>query len=298
MQKTFVNNTFIEDFNFALLKKAKIGKKLFPLALMIIALLLFIKLVNNNSSIEKSLTEQYINAPKVDDIYFLDFRKITSDLRPKEKYRLAKVVDITGEIVTLNYGNFYYQRQHAAEQSIRYGQLRYKGYFETGRRDFHISDLIALRESKAIYMIKRPVLNKLFGNFVSPDKVATSTAIYLPGKHQNISGEAFLNDIALETNLRSAFEQFKLSADYGYAQGQVNLASMYLNGQHVEKDIEKSLYWFKQAALQGHKPGVLKYIIVCQQVKHCSIMNFYDELVSAGVNIKVRSFDFSLEPSI
>ena len=83
MQKTFVNNTFIEDFNFALLKKAKIGKKLFPLALMIIALLLFIKLVNNNSSIEKSLTEQYINAPKVDDIYFLDFRKIKGTLYHK-----------------------------------------------------------------------------------------------------------------------------------------------------------------------------------------------------------------------
>ena len=144
----------------------------------------------------------------------------------------------------------------------------------------------------------RPVRNKLFGNFIGPDKPKTASDIFIPGRHQNISGEAFINDIALESNLKNAYEEFSQSANYGYAPGQVNLASMFLNGQHIAKDLTQALHWFKQAALQGHKPGVLKYIIVCQQINNCSVVDFYDELVSAGVNIKVRNFDFALEPTI
>ena len=61
-----------------------------------------------------------ISSPKVNDIYFLDFRLLSHDLRPNEKYRLAKVVDITGDIITLTYGGFYYPNQHAVINSLYY----------------------------------------------------------------------------------------------------------------------------------------------------------------------------------
>ncbi|MCW8832357.1 MAG: SEL1-like repeat protein, partial [Colwellia sp.] len=79
-----------------------------------------------------------------------------------------------------------------------------------------------------------------------------------------------------------------------YAKGQVNLAAMYINGQHVEKDFEQALYWLKAASLQSHKPAILKYGIICRQVESCYLADFYQELTAAGVNIQVREMDFKL----
>ncbi|NQY50992.1 MAG: sel1 repeat family protein, partial [Colwellia sp.] len=109
----------------------------------------------------------YLASPKIDDIYFLDFRVLSDALRPKEKYRLAKVVDITGDTVTLLYGNMFYLRQQTLKDSIHYGQLRYKGYFESKRYDLTLTQLKAMHDSTAIYMIKRPDLNMLYGNYIN-----------------------------------------------------------------------------------------------------------------------------------
>ncbi|WDD99385.1 tetratricopeptide repeat protein [Thalassomonas actiniarum] len=252
-----------------------------------------------NNHLEAQQTQTYISSPKIDDLYFLDYRLLPGitpgQLRPNEKYRLAKVVDITGDVVTLLYGNFFYLRQRAMEKSIRYGHLRYPEYFETRRYDFTSSELATMKDSGAIYMVKRPVLNTLDGNLVGPSKPVYNSSAFIPGKKQNYSGMAFLKQTALETSLQSAFEQFQASAELGYAEGQVNLAQMYLNGQHVQQDFSQALFWFKRAALQSHKPGVLKYGIVCKQVPECNIVDFYDELLASGVNIKVRQVDFSLK---
>jgi len=97
-----------------------------------------------------------------------------------------------------------------------------------------------------------------------------------------------------ETNLKTAFDLFLYSSTLGYVKGQVNLSEMYLNGQHVKKDLNLALYWLKQASLQSYKPAILKYGIVCKQVESCNIANFYQELITDGVNIKVRMLDFKL----
>ncbi len=132
---------------------------------------LLINWFNQSEQVEKD-SLRYINSPKINDIYFLDFRLFSSSLRPKEKYRLAKVVDITGEVVTLQYGNMFYLRQNSIKDSIRYGQLRYRKYFEPKRYDFTLERIKRLWQSGAIYLVKRPILDKLFGNYVSPDKIS------------------------------------------------------------------------------------------------------------------------------
>jgi len=68
----------------------------------------------------------------------------------------------------------------------------------------------------------------------------------------------------------------------------VNLAQMYINGQYVEKDLNKALYWLNQASLQSHKPAILKYEIVCKQLSSCLIYGFFNNLVTAGIDVKVR----------
>jgi len=268
-----------------------------PLKLLIIValVLLFIEQCSQAEQAEKA-SVNYVNAPKINDIYFLDFRLLSNSLRPKEKYRLAKVVDITGDVITLQYGNMFYFRQQSLKDSIRYGQLRYRKYFESKRYDFTLEQVQSMWQSGAIYLVKRPVLDKLFGNNVSPDKVHYSSNIFIPGKRENLSATSFLKSNYIEDNLSQAFELFQQSAQLGFAKGQVNLAQMYLNGQHVEQDLQQTLYWLKQAALQSHKPGILKYVIVCKQINSCDLATFYQSLISAGVNIKIRAMDVKLSP--
>ncbi|GAA6170350.1 hypothetical protein NBRC116592_00200 [Colwellia sp. KU-HH00111] len=250
----------------------------------------------NQTTNEES--KHYINSPKVNDIYFLDFRLLSDALRPNEKYRLAKVVDITGDIVTLQYGNLFYLRQQALKDSIRYGQLRYRKYFATKRYDFTSNQIKHMWHTGAIYLVKRPILDKLFGNYVSPDKVHHSSDFFVPGRRENASATSFLKSNHIENNLSQAYNLYFQSAQLGFAKGQVNLAQMFLNGQHVEQDLSQALHWFNQAALQSHKPGILKYVIVCEQVPACNVADFYQSLIDAGVNIKVRSMDVKLSTSL
>jgi hypothetical protein len=268
--------------------------KLSSLILFLVVLYLgFMKYENEQAEQKQTLT--IISNPKIDDIYFLDFRLLSDKLRPKEKYRIAKVVDITGDIITLLYGTLYYQRQQAAINSIRYGQLSYKDYFELKRYDFPLNTIKTMHSSNAIFLAKRPIRNKLFGNFIGPSKSKDTSTYLTYGKKENEQGEAFLQIKFSETNLKSAFDSFHDSSKLGNVKGQVNLAEMYINGQHVKKDFIQALYWLKQASLQSYKPAILKYDIICKQVPSCNIIDFFNELTVSGVNIKVRKLDFTLD---
>jgi len=295
-----INITYFKRANAWLFIKAQRAKVLHfesasLLKLLVVAFLIYL-FVNKIKQAEQTdiASASYINAPKINDIYFLDFRLLSKSLRPKEKYRLAKVVDITGDVVTLLYGNMFYFRQQSLKDSIRYGQLRYRKYFELKRYDFPHAQIKKMWQSEAIYLVKRPILDRLFGNFVSPEKVQLYSGLFVPGNRENLSALSFLKSNYIEDNLSQAFELFHQSAQLGFAQGQVNLAQMYLKGQHVEADKEQAMFWFKQAALQSYKPGVLKYVIVCQQVESCNLADFYQLLISAGVNIKVREMELKL----
>lgn len=236
-------------------------------------------------------TLEIVSSPKIDDIYFFDFRILNSNLRPNEKYRLAKVVDITGDIVTLVYGNFYYARQNAAINSIYYGQLTYKDYFEGKRNDYTQEQIEDKLNSGAIYRAMRPVYDKLLGQRVGPEQRKFRSSVFIQGRKENAKGEAFLNELHSETNLQQAFELFTKSANYDYAQGQVNLAEMYINGQYVKKDLNKALYWLNQASLQSSKAAILKYEIICKQVPSCQIYDFFENLLASGVDVKVRHLE-------
>jgi hypothetical protein len=263
--------------------------------LSLLALCAFIYNKSTQSQQEDAATLLYLASPKVDDIYFLDFRILSESLRPKEKYRIAKVVDVTGDIITLLYGNVYYLRQQSLKDSIRYGQLRYKDYFEGKRYDLPLVELKTMHDSSAIYMIKRPDQNMLYGNYINDPKPELNSTLYIPGKRENIAGLSLLKANYLENNQAQAFEKFSRSAQLGFAQGQVNLAQMYLNAQYVDKDLSQAMFWFKQAALQSDKAGVLKYVIICRQVSYCQEGDFFQELTDAGVNIKVKAVDFKLD---
>lgn len=283
---TFQN--YDSKYNFS---RVAVGKCL----LLLIVLLIIINNFVQGQNKDKENSQVYLTAPQVDDIYFLDFRLLSDNLRPTEKYRIAKVVDVTGEIVTLLYGNVFYLRQQSLKDSIRYGQLRYKQYFETKRYDLTLAQLQAMFDLSAIFMIKRPENNMLYSNYINDPKPVSSSAIHIPGKRENSQGLSLLKSTYLENATEQAFNYFLRSAKLGFAKGQINLGQMYLNGNFVKKDMTQALFWFNKAALQSSKTAVLKYVIVCRQLDDCREGDFYQSLTDAGVNIKVRSLDFTLD---
>lgn len=263
------------------------------LVILFIGLILFYIQLSDDDK-ELSETINYLSSPKINDFYFLDFRVLSDNLRPKEKYRLAKVVDITGDVVTLLYSDFYYYQEREIKDSIRFGHLRYQDYFQTKRYDFTVSQLKSMFDANAIFMIKRPYANRLYGNLVNPYKAPSDGRLFIPGKSQNTQGQAYFNAKNIEGRYELAFSYFHESAVLGYDIGQQNLAEMYINGYYVEKDFSKALEWLFKASLQSHKPAILKYVIVCKQVEMCELYDFYQALTQAGVNIQVRNLDVTL----
>jgi hypothetical protein len=233
-----------------------------------------------------SNTEQYLANPKIDDIYYLDFRLFSDKLRPKEKFRFAKIVDITGNVITLLYSDFFYPNEKAMINSIHYGHFRYNKYFSTYRNNFTLQQISKLRETQAIFKVERPIYDKLYGNFIKPQQAKLISTTFIEGKRENIVGESYFKASNINNHLQLAFKNFKKSAQLNYPLGQINLAQMYLMTTLEQQDFSQALYWLKQAALQSNKSAINKYTIVCQQVTNCDINDFYQDLISAGVNIR------------
>jgi TPR repeat protein len=231
-------------------------------------------------------TNAIVAEPQLNDFYYIDFRVIKDNLRPAEKFRMAKVQDITGDVVTINFSSYFYLQEHELNEAIRYAQLRFEKFFQEKRHNYSISELQKMVESGAIVLARRPEGNMLDGNVVVPDSHFESSSVFIPGKKENFAGLEYLKFAKNGDKAASALEKFEESADLGFARGQVNLAQMYLNGTAIEKDLHESLTWLKKASLQAYEPAILKYAIVCQQVESCMVTDFYQELVKTGVNIE------------
>jgi TPR repeat protein len=231
-------------------------------------------------------TKAIIAEPKLNDLYYVDFRLIKDNLRPAEKFRMAKVQYITGDVVTINFSSYFYLKEHELNEAIRYAQLRYEKFFQEKRHNYKISKLQEMVDSGAIVLARRPDGNVLDGNVVVPDSHFESNSMFIPGKKENFAGLEYLKFTKAGVQSKQAFEKFQESAEYDFAQGQVNLAQMYLTGNAVQKDLYESLAWLKKASLQSYEPAILKYAIVCEQVESCMVADFYEELVKGGVNIE------------
>jgi len=116
---------------------------------------------------EQTETSVLILTPKVNDIYFLDFRLLSDKLERKNKYKLAKIVRVSDDNVAIVYGRFFYQWQYSVVNSIQYGDLSNDDYFMLLPEYIPFIKIKEMRDNGAIYLVKRPVRNKLYGNFVS-----------------------------------------------------------------------------------------------------------------------------------
>ena len=242
-------------------------------------------------------SQAYIEAPKVNDFYYLDYRKVSGDLRPHNNYRLAKIVDITGGTVSLTYGNYFYPMKKSLSNGLRFGHSTNFDYFEQKRHNFSYAELDKLFEQGFIYRVVRPKFNMIGrntavymidGNPVTSSTVAKEEWRYIPGKRQNTQGMAFLKAKYINDRFEQAFVLLKQSAELGYAPGQTNLAELYLTGIEGSRDIENAAHWLFQAALQGYQPAIEKYRVICQMEEMCQIEDFYRALSEAGTSFRIN----------
>ena len=115
---------------------------------------------------EQTETTVLILSPQVNDIYFLDFRSLSDKLQRKNKYKLAKIVRVSDDNVAIVYGRVFYQWQYSVVNSIQYGDLSNDDYFMLLPEYIPFSKIKEMRGNGAIYLAKRPMQNKLYGNFV------------------------------------------------------------------------------------------------------------------------------------
>ncbi len=242
-------------------------------------------------------SQAYIDAPKVNDFYYLDYRKVTGDKRPQNNYRIAKIVDITGGTVSLTYGNYFYPMKNALNNGLRFGHSTNFDYFEKKRQHFSYAELDKLFQQGFIYRVVRPDFNMIGrnkavymidGNPVSSTTEAKKVWRYIPGKRQNTQGMAYLNANYIADRFEQAFVLLQQSAELGYAPGQTNLAELYLTGIEGSRDIENAAHWLFQAALQGYQPAIEKYRVICQLEETCQIEDFYRALNEAGTSYQIN----------
>jgi len=290
---TFDRKLIFSDFGLAMFNKLRLLSTF--TGSIIIILLLSYYFSEEQQKYRQSQT--YIEAPKINDFYYLDYRKVSGDRRPHHKYRIAKIVDITGGTVSLIYGNYFYPLKNSLNDGIRFGHTRNFDYFEEQRQNFSYGELDNLFEQGFIYRVVRPEFNMIGnnsavymidGNAVADPIVAKEKWHYIPGKRQNTQGVAFLKASYITDRFEQAFVLLKQSAELGYAPGQTNLAELYLTGIEGSRDVESAAHWLLQAALQGYQPAIEKYRVICQLEERCQIEDFYRALNEAGTTYRIN----------
>lgn len=118
--------------------------------------------------VEQVEASTFIKKPQVSDIYFLDMGIFEGKIEGKSKYRLAKVIRLTDDNLAIVYGKFSYQWQYSVKNSIQYGDLSNDDYFMPLPDYIPLNKVEEMRASRAIYLVKRPIRNQLYGNFVRP----------------------------------------------------------------------------------------------------------------------------------
>jgi len=225
-------------------------------------------------------TQTFISSPHANDFYYLDYRGISTNLRPHEVYRLAKVSTTGDGVVSLVYGSFLYRRESSLEKDLSGGMIVDSRYFGEKRHIFSLEKLQELYDNNTILAVKRPTNNRLYGNIVVS---STSTRDKSVASRLNEKGLALMRYSHVKENLHEAHKHFLKSAELDFTKGQVNLSYWYLS----DGKLDKAMYWLKIASFKGNRTAVRLYMENCNKVESCNIEIFKKDLKSKGHNLEV-----------
>ncbi|WP_019028000.1 sel1 repeat family protein [Colwellia piezophila] len=232
---------------------------------------------------ERVLTQEYLSTPYVNDFYFINNQKLLENQRPNQNYRLAKIVSIGNNVVSLVYARFTFQHKNMIKQDIQSGMVIDSRYFAKKQYLFTFDKLQQLLNEEAILLVKRPQYNRLYGNLVIDNTVKVSKGDSL-GQFFNNKGEAFMRISHLQENINNARKYFLKSAEIGYTPGQINLSRWYIN----DAKIDQALYWLKLASYKGDKTAINLYLVNCPKVEECDGIKFSADVTALGFSLMAR----------
>ncbi|WP_286265029.1 tetratricopeptide repeat protein [Thalassotalea atypica] len=228
-------------------------------------------------------TQAYITSPKVNDFYFLNYQGIAENIRPHEKYRLAKVTIVNGNEVSVVYSRYIYAKMSALKIDIKGGMVIDSRYFNRNEHKYTIPQFQAFYRKDIVTEVLRPKSNRLFGNVVVNDVSINKHYKNLADMH-NDRGLAFMANSQVEGNIESAREYFSKAARLGLSKGQVNLAKSYLI-ENKEDNTKQALFWLDKAAHQGNQEAIKLYLSNCKSTNGCFKNEFKKNMKAAGFEV-------------
>ncbi len=236
------------------------------IGLIFIAYLLIQILLSASQQSDNELS--YLNEPKLFDTYFVYSDKFTEKPKRIKNLQVAQLINFDDKSMTFRVGNYTYKFNKDIEIAMRTSMLVQDNYFSSKTITYSKQQIKQLYKNNSIYKIMRPELYSLFGGFVMhpPRPKPLYTGVKLD-KH-NQEGITYFKDGLYEEALKS----FTLSAEDGYAWGQLNLGQMYRDGQGTEVNNEKAAYWLNKATLQGSPKAKIELAELCLSYD-CSQLN-------------------------
>ena len=213
----------------------------------------------------KQQQAEFLSAPKVDDVLILDMGHLITDRKYQTQYRIAQVLSVEEDSITLKQGSYTYRKKRGAERAIKLDSLMLNNYFRPTLISFKKSELAALYDQGAIDEIFRPTDIYVMGGIVRsrnmPQRVAHRNKMTF--NHFNQQGvKAYLS-----LNYEAARTLFTKSAEQGHEWGQYNLADMLEYGEGGDVDLAGAYKWYKSAAAQNNLKAKAALESFCEKHK-------------------------------
>ncbi|NOU52974.1 sel1 repeat family protein [Pseudoalteromonas sp. JBTF-M23] len=233
----------------------------------LILLFTIIAVIHQALSYQQShrLQQTVLLQPQKDDVWIINMGHFQTQRKYQAQYRVAQVLNVTGEHVELQQGSFTYRKRRGAERAISLDSLMLDSYFRKQTLTLKRSELLSYFEAQAIDTVYRPediyVLGGIVKRRAMPKAINASIRTKVVLNHYNNEGITLFQ----KGEYQAARESFLQAAEQGDSWGQYNLAGMLEHGQGGEKDLQQAIYWLEQAAVQGHSQAKQLHKDLCIQ---------------------------------
>ena len=214
---------------------------------------------------EKERQVALLKSPQVHDFYLMDYSLFRQEAYYQKQFLVAKVTAVDELTVSLQLANYRYQRQNQVIKAIKLDNLIKADYFNKEVEHVKRAALTQLFSDGAIYQVLRAEGLTLFGGIV--EMPSRPEPLY-KGFKQNKANQDGVS-LYQQGAFAEARTYFKQAAEQGDRFGQANLADMYRKGLGGPVDLKQALYWYQQAAEQGHENAGIQVTALCNEYSLC-----------------------------
>ncbi|WOH37253.1 tetratricopeptide repeat protein [Thalassotalea fonticola] len=246
-------------------------KKLILLLPVLIASLLFAGIKYYQA--QQELEHNQIKNPLLNDVYIIDKEVLNNQNRLREKYMITQVESVDEKNVYLKVSNYIYFRVNDAITGIRSDKLLIHKFFSKEILKISKSRLETLwlnggvnevgRSNDGMHLYGGIIIPKPKQNLIKEQKNRIGT------QENQLAISYYQGNMGYEKDWKEAFRLFEQAAEKGNPYAQISLAQMYRDGEAVDVNFKRALYWFKMAKKQGVSSAKDEYAQLCRKMAEC-----------------------------